>query len=61
MDGEKKKREMNNFKKVDPAQIANMLGYKKGDVKCILEELVDEGILQEGGSNTVKHGYRFTF
>lgn len=50
-----------NFKKVNASQIAITLGLKKSDVKCILEELVDLHIIQEGRSNTVKHGYRFTF
>lgn len=50
-----------NFKKVDAGQIAITLGLKKSDVKCILHELVDLHIIQEGRSNTVKHGYRFTF
>ena len=34
---------------------------KKSDVKCILAELVDLHIIQEGRSKTVKKGYRFTF
>ena len=50
-----------NFRRVDADAIARTLGYKKSDVKCILEELVDLRIIQEGRSKTVKKGYRFTF
>ena len=50
-----------NFKKVEADSIARTLGMKKSDVKCILEELVDLHIIQEGRSKTVKKGYRFTF
>ena len=50
-----------NFRRVDADAIARTLGYKKSDVKCILEELVDLHIIQEGRSKTVKKGYRFTF
>ena len=50
-----------NFRRVDADAIARTLGYKKSDVKCILEELVDLHIIQEGRSKTVKKGHRFTF
>ena len=50
-----------NFRRVDADAIARTCGYKKSDVKCILEELVDLHIIQEGRSKTVKKGYRFTF
>ena len=50
-----------NFRKVEADAIARTLGMKKSDVKCILAELVDLHIIQEGRSKTVKKGYRFTF
>lgn len=50
-----------NFKKIDIKKIARVTGMKKKDVKCSLDNLMRAGFIDEGVSDTVSKGYRFTF
>ena len=50
-----------NFKSISMNQIAETLDLKKKKVEKIIDKLVDEDILEKGGSASVKKGYRFTF
>lgn len=50
-----------NFKKVDVGQIANSLNLKKKDVDRSIDNLFDEGYLEEGSNDSVDDGWRFTF
>ena len=50
-----------NFKKLDISMISNTLRFDKKQVKKSLAVLLDEYIIEDGYSDTVKNGYRFTF
>ena len=50
-----------NFSNIDTKQIAKLLNIKRKKVEASIEFLLDKGIIEEGDSNTVSKGYRFTF
>ena len=50
-----------NFKYVDIDWMSDTLDIKRKEVKRSIEQLEDEDIIEEGSSDTIKHGYRFTF
>ena len=50
-----------NFKYVDFDWMSDTLSIKRKEVKKSVEHLVAEGIIEEGSSDTIKRGYRFTF
>ena len=50
-----------NFKIIDIEAIADTLSLSKKKVKKSINYLQDEGIIEEGGNETVTSGYRFTF
>lgn len=50
-----------NFKILDKDSIADELGIKKKHVRKSIERLIDECIIEQGSSATVRHGYRFRF
>ena len=50
-----------NFKIIDIKAISDTLDISKKKVKKIIEKLHDDGLLEEGGNDTIKSGYRFTF
>ena len=50
-----------NYKRIDKEAISEFLGIKKKEVKKSIETLMDCGLLEEGSSDTVTKGYRFTF
>jgi biotin operon repressor len=49
-----------NFTFVNAKKIANTLDMSKKDVEKCIENLINEGIIEEGHSEATK-GYRFTF
>ena len=53
-------KDASNFRRVDPKQIAIDLGMDKSTVCECIETLVEQEILEEGSSDAVSHGYRFT-
>lgn len=59
-DGSHKKDPL-NFKMVDKDSIARTLGIKKKKVKKAIDNLIAEGYVENGDSETVSNGYRFTF
>lgn len=50
-----------NYNKIDPSAIANTLGIKKKQVKKAIERLCKNNLIEEGSSDKVSSGYRFTF
>ena len=50
-----------NFKKIDFKAIAQTVGLSKDEVKKCVNNLIDWGYVEEGCSDTVNDGYRFTF
>ena len=50
-----------NFSIIDINEIANTLDIKKKKVKRSIKNLFDLCIIEDGSSQTVSHGYRFTF
>ena len=50
-----------NFTKLHMGSIATTLHMEKKRIKTSIAHLVEIGVLEEGSSDTVKHGYRFTF
>lgn len=50
-----------NYKSVSFSQMAETLGYTKGEVKECMKHLLKMRIIEADDSNTVKNGYRFTF
>lgn len=50
-----------NFTAISPKMLASELGISKEDVKKSMDVLVSEYIIEEGSSNAIKKGYRFTF
>lgn len=57
----KKYEDPHNFSNIDTKQIASLLDVKRKKVEASIETLLTYGIIEEGDSNTVSHGYRFTF
>lgn len=57
----KNKKDPLNYKIVDKDSIARTLGIKKKKVKEAMENLMNEGYIEKGDSETVSNGYRFTF
>jgi hypothetical protein len=56
-----RKRDPENFKKIDPEEIADALGYSTSVVKDSLKTLRHEGIIEKGNNQSMKNGYRFRF
>lgn len=56
-----KHRDPLNFKIIDIDQIADLLCLSKKKVRKSIEHIHDEGLIEEGSNDTIKHGYRFTF
>ena len=54
-------KDRDNYIKISPGNIAKDLGLSKREVLNAIDNLLDEDIIQEGSSKTVKCGYRFTF
>lgn len=50
-----------NFRIVDIKSIAKRLDIGKSDVKESIQQLEEEGLLEKGGNDLIKSGYRFTF
>lgn len=50
-----------NFKRIDSEAMSDVLGIKKKEFKKSLKRLIEYGIIEEGESDTVSKGYRFTF
>lgn len=50
-----------NFKRIDAEAMSDVLGIKKKEFKKSLKRLIEHGIIEEGESDTVSKGYRFTF
>ena len=50
-----------NFKIIDVDAIADLLYLSKKKVKKSIENIHDEGYIEEGSNETIQHGYRFTF
>lgn len=50
-----------NYNRIDIESIAETLGLKKKEVKASIETLIEQGIIEEGSTTTIKNGYRFTF
>lgn len=50
-----------NFKIIDIEAMADLLSLSKKKVKKSINYLHEEGIIEEGGNDTIKSGYRFTF
>lgn len=50
-----------NFKKIDKESISITLGMTKKDVKKSIDRLIEQDLLEQGSSDTVEKGYRFTF
>ena len=50
-----------NFKIIDIEAISELLYMSKKKVKKCIRYLHEEGIIEEGGNDTIKSGYRFTF
>ena len=50
-----------NFKIIDIEALSDLLSISKKKVKKCINHLHEEGIIEEGGNDTIKSGYRFTF
>lgn len=50
-----------NFKIIDIEAMADLLLISKKKVKKSINRLHEEGVIEEGGNDTIKSGYRFTF
>jgi hypothetical protein len=50
-----------NFKIIDIEAMADLLSMSEKKVKKCINHLHDEGVIEEGGNDTIKSGYRFTF
>ncbi len=50
-----------NFKRIDAEAMSDVIGIKKKEFKKSLKRLIEHGIIEEGESDTVSKGYRFTF
>lgn len=50
-----------NYKHIDVNAIADTLNVKKKDVKKSVKRLHKIGYIEQGDSDTIKNGYRFTF
>ena len=50
-----------NFKKIDFDTMADILDMTKKEFKKSIKHLINEGIIEEGDSDTITKGYRFTF
>lgn len=50
-----------NFKRVDVRQIADSLDLKRKEVDTSIDNLFDQGYLEEGSNDVVTDGWRFTF
>ena len=59
--GDNHKKDPLNYKIIDKESIARTLGIKKKKVKKAIDNLIDEGYIENGESETVSNGYRFTF
>lgn len=51
----------NNYSSINIESIAETLNIDKKDVKKSIKKLIKHGVLEDGSSATIKHGYRFTF
>lgn len=50
-----------NYKKIDVKAIASAINLDKKEVKKAINNLMDALIIEQGDSDTLKNGYRFTF
>lgn len=50
-----------NFKIIDIDAMADLLCMSKKKVKKCINKLHEEGFIEEGGNDTIKSGFRFTF
>lgn len=59
--GDQRLSDSRNYSSIDINSIAETLNLDKKDVKKSIKKLVKYGVLEDGSSSTIKHGYRFTF
>ena len=50
-----------NFKEISKKQIADDLNLAKSDVSKAINNLIDEGVIVMGSSQSVKQGYKLLF
>lgn len=50
-----------NFKEISKKQIADDLNLSKSDVSNAIDNLIDEGVILIGSSQSVKQGYKLLF
>ena len=50
-----------NFKKIQYKRIAKTLNMEKRDVIDSVNNIWNEGYLEQGSNDTIEKGYRFTF
>lgn len=50
-----------NFRRIDVSAIAEILDLKSKEVRRSIDNLFDLGYLEDGSSDTIANGYRFTF
>lgn len=55
------RRDRENFEKVNKKRIAESLDMSEKDVENSFQKLEEEGIIQEGSTIAIRHGYRFLF